>query len=102
MGSLTVFFLTVYEWSIAGTISEKILQPSVIRGLVALVGVDMLGIFSMQSVRSKFYNLFFATHIVGSIVLLFSVSVFFAFIIATCLTRLSFRFATTTLIVFPT
>ena len=44
-------------------------------GLVALVCFDMLGIFSMQFVRSRFYNFFIATHVVGLIVVLFSVSV---------------------------
>jgi hypothetical protein len=82
-GVFDCLFLAVYKWSIAGTISKNISEPSYIYGLVALVCFDMLGIFSIQFVRSRCYNLFFATHAVGLIVLLFSVSVFFTFIIAT-------------------
>ena len=61
-------------------------------GFVALVCFDMLGIFSMQFVRSRSYNLFFATHAVGLIVVLFSVSVLLAFIIATCISCLYWDF----------
>ena len=70
-------FLAVYKWRIAGTISKHIFQPTNIRGVVALVCFDLLGIFSIQYVRSKFYNIFLATHVVGLIVLLYAVSVFF-------------------------
>ncbi|KAI9571020.1 ferric reductase like transmembrane component-domain-containing protein [Boletus coccyginus] len=62
-----------YDWSIAGTISEKISEPPVMRGLVALACVDMLGIFSIRFVRSRFYNVFFVTHVVGLTVVLFTV-----------------------------
>lgn len=77
-------FLAVYEWSIAGNLSEHISEPSIMWALVALVCSDILGIFSMQFVRSRSYNLFLVTHIVALIVLLFSVSVFLAFGTAMC------------------
>lgn len=76
--------LAVYEWSLAGTISNKITEPGHIWGVVALVCFDMLAIFSVQLVRSKFYNFFFATHAVGLIVVLFAVSDILAFVVATC------------------
>ena len=70
-------FLAVYKWKIAGTMPEHILEPTIIRGILALACFDILGIFSIRYVRSKFYNLFLATHVVGLIVLLYAVSVFF-------------------------
>lgn len=77
-------FLAVYKWSMAGSFSKNISDPDNKWGLIALVCFDMLGIFSMRFVRSRSYNFFFATHVVALIVLLFSVSVFLAFGIATC------------------
>ncbi|KAF8452850.1 hypothetical protein L210DRAFT_2059386 [Boletus edulis BED1] len=61
-----------YEWSITGTISMHLSNPHNLWGLVSLVCIDILGIFSMQLVRSKFYHFFLTTHVVGLIVLLFS------------------------------
>ncbi|KAG8216185.1 ferric reductase like transmembrane component-domain-containing protein [Butyriboletus roseoflavus] len=63
----------IYKWSIAGNLSQNISAPTIKWGLVALVCFDMLGIFSLHFVRSRSYNLFFITHAVASIVLLFSV-----------------------------
>lgn len=65
----------VYKWSLAGTVSMHLSEPFIRWGFVGLVCFDMLGVFSVQFVRSKFYNVFFVTHVVGLIVLLFSVSV---------------------------
>ena len=41
--------------------------------MVTLVCFDLLGFFSIKCVRTKSYNLFFGTHVVGSIVTLFAV-----------------------------
>ncbi|KAI9459069.1 hypothetical protein HD554DRAFT_2029376 [Boletus coccyginus] len=60
----------IYRWSLAGNISQKIVQPYVLWGIVALVCFDLLGFFSIQCVRTKYHNLFFWTHAVGLIVAL--------------------------------
>ncbi|KAI9460820.1 ferric reductase like transmembrane component-domain-containing protein [Boletus coccyginus] len=60
----------IYRWSIAGNISQKIAQPYVLWGVVTLVCFDLLGFFSIRCVRTKYYNLFFGTHVVGLIVAL--------------------------------
>ncbi|KIK96605.1 hypothetical protein PAXRUDRAFT_72202, partial [Paxillus rubicundulus Ve08.2h10] len=62
----------IYKWSLAGSISKMLAEPYVRWGFVALVSLDLLGFFSTQFVRSKSYNLFFATHAVGLFVTLFS------------------------------
>ncbi|KAG6380446.1 hypothetical protein JVT61DRAFT_8585 [Boletus reticuloceps] len=56
-----------YEWSITGTISMRLSNPHNLWGLVSLVCMDILGIFSMQLVRSKFYHFFLTTHVMGLI-----------------------------------
>ena len=68
--------LAVYQWSLAGTFTKNISEASNTRGMVALVAFDLLGIFSLPCVRSRSYNLFFATHVVGLTTVLFFVSVF--------------------------
>ncbi|KAI6000848.1 hypothetical protein EDD15DRAFT_2362320 [Pisolithus albus] len=60
----------VYKWSVAGKLSVELAQPFVRWGLVALVCIDLLGMGSTQLVRSKCYNLFIITHVLGSFVLL--------------------------------
>ncbi|KAI6110392.1 ferric reductase like transmembrane component-domain-containing protein [Pisolithus croceorrhizus] len=62
----------VYGWSVAGNLSTKLAQPFIRWGLVALACVDLLGIGSTQFVRSKSYNFFIITHLLGSLVLLFA------------------------------
>ena len=58
----------------AGDISAKLAEPFVRWGIVTLVCFDLLGFLSIQFVRTRSYNLFFGTHIVGLIVALFAVS----------------------------
>ncbi|KAI6129320.1 ferric reductase like transmembrane component-domain-containing protein [Pisolithus croceorrhizus] len=62
----------VYKWSIAGKLSTELAQPFIRWGLVALVCFDLLGIGSTQFVRSKSYNFFIITHVLGSFVFLFA------------------------------
>ncbi|KAI6026496.1 hypothetical protein BKA83DRAFT_9140 [Pisolithus microcarpus] len=62
----------VYKWSVAGKLSIELAQPFVRWGLVALVCFDLLGMGSTQLVRSKCYNLFIITHVLGSFVFLFA------------------------------
>ncbi|KAF9223191.1 hypothetical protein BS17DRAFT_782514 [Gyrodon lividus] len=62
----------IYKWSLAGDIPQKLAEPYVRWGLVALACFDLLGFFSTHFVRFKSYNLFFATHVVGSFVTLFA------------------------------
>lgn len=64
---------TVYKWSFAGTISENTSEPYVLWGILALVCFDFLGFFSIKCVRTKSYNLFFGTHVMGLTVTLFAV-----------------------------
>ncbi|KAH0828641.1 ferric reductase like transmembrane component-domain-containing protein [Lanmaoa asiatica] len=60
----------LYKWNLAGDISQMISKPFVYLGIIALVCVNLLGFFSIQCVRTKSYNLFVGTHVMGSIVLL--------------------------------
>ncbi|KAI9566156.1 ferric reductase like transmembrane component-domain-containing protein [Boletus coccyginus] len=60
----------IYQWSLAGDISQIITQPFARWGIVALVCFDLLGFFSIQWVRTNYYNLFLGTHVVGLIVAL--------------------------------
>lgn len=63
----------VYKWSLAGQLSTELAQPYIRWAFVALVCVDLLGFGSLQFVRSKSYNLFIITHVLGSFVFLFAV-----------------------------
>ncbi|KAH7890414.1 ferric reductase like transmembrane component-domain-containing protein [Phlebopus sp. FC_14] len=63
----------IYKWSLAGEVSRMLAEPYIRWGFVALVCFDLLGICSIQFVRSKSYNLFFVTHAVGLFVTLFAV-----------------------------
>ncbi|KAG8221551.1 ferric reductase like transmembrane component-domain-containing protein [Butyriboletus roseoflavus] len=60
----------IYQWSLAGDVSQQISQPYIRWGIVTLVCLDLLGFFSIRYVRTKTYNLFFGTHVVGLIVAL--------------------------------
>ncbi|KAF4609979.1 hypothetical protein D9613_010568 [Agrocybe pediades] len=59
-----------YQWSLAGTFKKSIASPQSMWGLVALICLDMIFLFSIQAVRSKAYNFFLSTHIVGFILVL--------------------------------
>jgi ferric-chelate reductase len=90
----------VYAWSLNGTVYENLADPYVRWGILALVCFDLLGFGSTEFVRSRSYNLFLVTHIVGLIVFLFAVSPFF-FIYFGMDNNRAHRHATTTLLVFP-
>lgn len=65
---------TVYKWSLAGDITYIIHNLPFVRwGLLSLVCFDLLGFFSIQYIRTKYYNLFIITHVMGLFVALFSV-----------------------------
>ena len=70
-------------------------------GIVALICFDLLGIFSVQYVRMKSYNLFLGTHIVAFVVVLFAVGSSCSPPVAS-LTALYRRHATTDRLVFLT
>ncbi|KAF5354132.1 hypothetical protein D9756_007100 [Leucocoprinus leucothites] len=53
----------VYKWSLAGTFTSSIHNPQNTWGLLALVCVDVLWIFSLAYFRQRAYNLFLMTHI---------------------------------------
>lgn len=59
------FTITVYKWSLDGTLSQSLKSPSNMWGLVALACIDLIFIFSTQYWRGKAYNLFLSTHILG-------------------------------------
>ncbi|KAI6032650.1 ferric reductase like transmembrane component-domain-containing protein [Pisolithus orientalis] len=64
----------VYKWTLAGKLSTELTKPFIRWGFVALACFDLLGIGSTQFVRSKSYNLFIVTHVLG----------LFIFLIAAC------------------
>ena len=73
LGSVLRVF-TVYKWTLAGNISQEIVQPYACWGLLALTCFDLLGFFSIQYIRTRYYNFFFGTHVAGLVVALFAVS----------------------------
>ncbi|EGO19873.1 hypothetical protein SERLADRAFT_401128 [Serpula lacrymans var. lacrymans S7.9] len=60
----------IYKWTLASEFTEKISEPYVRWGFVALVCFDLLGFLSVSIVRSTSYNLFFTTHAVSLVVFL--------------------------------
>ena len=66
--------ITVYKWSFAGTISKNIARQSNIWGLVCLIALDFVFLFSTSFWRTKSYNFFLTTHFIGFVVLIPSVS----------------------------
>ncbi|KAG9310140.1 hypothetical protein JVU11DRAFT_9756 [Chiua virens] len=56
-----------YSWSIQFTLFEYLMKPSVQWAFLALLFLDILAIFSMSGIRTKCYNLFFVSHVVGSV-----------------------------------
>ncbi|KAG2004715.1 ferric reductase transmembrane component, variant 2 [Coprinopsis cinerea AmutBmut pab1-1] len=51
-----------YRWTAAGTFSQAIARPKNAWGMVALIFMDLMYIFSTQFWRSKAYNLFIWSH----------------------------------------
>ena len=75
--------------------TETIQEPFIRWGLVALVSIDILFLFSLSPIRQKFYNIFFATHLIALIVLLFAVRSLRSFSFSELLTNLQLRSAST-------
>ncbi|KAF8443879.1 hypothetical protein L210DRAFT_3099451 [Boletus edulis BED1] len=63
---------TIYKVTLLGLIPEMLAMPYIRWGLVSLAAFDILGIFSIKYIRTKSYNLFLGTHVVGLIVALFA------------------------------
>ena len=61
---------TVYKWSLEGTFKSNMAHAPRIWGMVALLCMDMLFLFSTHYVRQKAYNLFLSTHIFSLILIL--------------------------------
>ncbi|KDR70244.1 hypothetical protein GALMADRAFT_214680 [Galerina marginata CBS 339.88] len=59
-----------YKWTLEGSFQQNIKTNSAIMGMIALVCIDMIFLFSVQYVRNKAYNLFLTTHIIGFIAVL--------------------------------
>jgi len=55
----------LYKYAFAGTLSAKIQIPFIIWGVVSLIGMELLYVFSIPFLRQRFYPLFLASHIVG-------------------------------------
>lgn len=72
IGANVHFLGYVYKWSLNGTIHKQLADDSIRWGIVALICLDLLGFCSTSFVRSKSYNLFLATHILGFSVFLFA------------------------------
>lgn len=59
----------VYEWTLQGIIAKKLLTNDVAFGLVGLVALDVLLLFSVGFWRRRFYKTFIFSHILGIIFL---------------------------------
>lgn len=55
--------LSAYQWSLAGTFVASIKEPSNAWGLLALISLDVLWIFSLDYWRKRAYNVFIVTHV---------------------------------------
>lgn len=74
--SHSVQHFLVYTWTAAGIFSETIAAPKYQAGLAALISADILAFCSTSFFRRKYYQLFIATHVIGVISILVSVSEF--------------------------
>ncbi|KAF8625150.1 hypothetical protein AX15_005535, partial [Amanita polypyramis BW_CC] len=57
-----------YEWSFNGTFATRIAETRNIWGMIALICVDLIFIFSTSFWRTKAYNVFLTTHFLGYII----------------------------------
>lgn len=67
----------MYEFATAGTWKEDTQHPLIRWGLLALVCMDLLFLFSISVFRQMFYNVFYITHVISAVVMLAAVSVSF-------------------------
>lgn len=65
----------MYKYAFAGTLSAKVQIPFLIWGIVSLIGIELLYVFSIPFLRQRFYPLFLTSHIVGLALFLVGVSV---------------------------
>lgn len=70
-----VVLFSVYQWSLAGSFMQQLNRPFTSWGLVALVCLDCMVLFSTSLWRQKAYALFLATHTIGAILVLPAVRV---------------------------
>lgn len=55
----------VYKYAIAGDIDAKLRTPFIIWGIFALLGIELLFVFSLNFFRQRFYVLFMIAHGLG-------------------------------------
>jgi len=60
----------IYKWCLADNFMESIAKPKCYWGLIGLICIDGLFLFSTEFFRKKAYNLFLATHICALTVLI--------------------------------
>ncbi|EKM48426.1 uncharacterized protein PHACADRAFT_108963, partial [Phanerochaete carnosa HHB-10118-sp] len=65
----------IYKWVIAGTWTQETQKQLVRWGLVTLVTYDLLFLTSMSFIRKNYYNFFYATHSIMTIMALVSISI---------------------------
>jgi ferric-chelate reductase len=73
---LNSFYLTVYKWSLNGTLRDQLLIPKYLWGLVAVCAIDLLFACTLSFVRNRMYTLFFMVHVTSVIVFLSAVGPF--------------------------
>lgn len=72
-----IFNFPVYKWQLATptpSTSVNLHNPANQAGFTALVGVDLIALTSMPFVRTRFYRLFFVSHIIGITTILVALS----------------------------
>ncbi|KAG5640475.1 hypothetical protein DXG03_008380 [Asterophora parasitica] len=55
----------IYKWSIAGTFRQQISHPFSTWGLVAVIALDFMWLFSLSFFRTRFHNVMCTAHIIG-------------------------------------
>ena len=76
---LILNYQKVYSAALNGTTAQMLAQPHIIWGIVALVCVDMIFLFSTRYWRERAYNFFLTTHITGFILVLPAVCILLFF-----------------------
>lgn len=55
----------MYKYAIAGDIDAKLRTPFIIWGIFALLGIELLFVFSLNFFRQRFYVVFMIAHGLG-------------------------------------
>lgn len=66
---------TVYKWTLQGVFTLRLEQPRFRFGVVALVAVDILFVFSLAICRQRAYNIFLISHLVAFVVFIVAVRI---------------------------